>query len=867
MATISEGIWLESSALGIEPMAVQSLEGFDELNRIYRFGLHLELPAGSLAPDELSRILESPATIVFVEREHELNRFSGIISELSARPDVEHTQVALDLELVPRLWLLRQQRGSEIFLGRSVPEVVSDKLIANGLVPGRDFSFALREDYAIREFIAQYEETDLDFIDRLCEHAGIIRMFEQRDGAEAIVFTDQQRLFRDVQRSGIKVRHRADHPAAWSVQTKLQRLPRELQAHDYNYRTPRLGLRETEPSRRPVANGGWTEFGGHAKTVAETKREATVRAEEWGARQHVVEAHSSEASLRAGGVVHLTDALLSQQDLVMTRVDFVFEGDRGGGQQHGWLNRISAIPQGTPFRPARVTPVPRVPGLMNAVVDGEIRGDYAELDDHGRYHLRMAYDRSGRTDLGATHPVRMMQPHAGAHYGMHFPLRPGTEVLVGFVNADPDRPVIVGTAPNPVTTSPVVQLNQTQNVLRTGSNNEMVIEDLKGIERIRLHTPYKTTTLQLGSVEEPEEGVFVTTEANVSTAARGSHNVMTERHTTVAESSTAMLGKSAVILAGMIGVTAGSERGFDKPSSLSLRQLESDLQRISRSPADRTEEDRAAPSALPESDEPDGGDGGLQSGVSEQAAVRADDSALALVRAASEQTDLGLDSARGRAQGEALGEPLDPSAIIASDRTAAVIGRDIALVFGDRCAALSSHDTASVMGRCVTQLKSPGTVEVAAGKQLDITTAGELDVAAKTARIVAGYYPEAEAPPLDDGVSLGIMARRDLRVHSVEDCILVCAKKNLIGSAHSGDVRLTAQKTVALKGGAIVGSAGSISLDAKTIKAKASGDIEVTAGGDVKVKAANVTIEAGTIRLVGTVLVEGDLFVSGDSNL
>src|SRR4029079_9294314 len=110
------------------------------------------------------------------------------------------------------------------------------------------------------------------------------------------------------------------------------------------------------------------------------------------------------------------------------------------------------------------------------------------------------------------------QPHAGANYGMHFPLRPGTEVLVGFVNGDPDRPVIVGSAPNPVTVSPVERRNQTQNVLRTGSNNEMVIEDEHSKKRIRIHTPHKTTTVQLGSVEYPEEGSLTTTEASISEA-------------------------------------------------------------------------------------------------------------------------------------------------------------------------------------------------------------------------------------------------------------------------------------------------------------------------------------------------------------
>lgn len=805
-------------------------------------------------------MLDAPAHLSCVERGNELNRYSGIISQLSVRPDVEHERWTLEAELVPRLWLLGQQRQSEIFLERSVPEIVGEKLLSHGLVPEQDFTMLLRSHYPRREFVAQYEETDLAFVLRLCEHAGIVFFFEEEDDRERLVFVDHNDRYRDVRRASLPVRQRADHPAAWNVQTVLRRVPREAQVHDYNYRTPLLALKELLPIQRPAMNGGWTEFGPHAKTIGEARHLATVRSEEWQARHHVVRGATTEASVRAGGIIHLTDAAASEQRVLLTSVEYSFRARPdapGASSVSGWENQFSSIPAAVAFRPPRETPLPRVPGLVNAVVDGAIRGEYAELDEQGRYHLRMAYDRSGRTDLGATHPVRMMQPHSGAYYGIHFPLRPGAEVLVGFVNADPDRPVIVGAAPNPITSTPVAQPNQTQNVLRTGSNNEIVIEDLKGTERFRIHTPHKETTLQLGAVEEPEEGVFMTTEAHVSAASRRSNNVMTDRHTTIARTTTALLGESAVIVAGLPGVTQATEKGFNDPASLSVQSVEADLARL----ASLSPETLAAPSGA------EGGGGGLQSSIASASADRANESVLALTRAASEATDDALAKSKGRSSGEPMGTPAHPAAIIASERTAALVGRDAALIFADRAATLSSNDTASVVGREVALLKSPGTVEVAGTKTVGVTSAGELDIAANTARIVAGYYPEAEAPPLDGTVSLGVMSKHDLRIHSIEDCILICAKKNLIGSAHDGDVKLTAENTVALKGGSITGSAGTISLDSDETKIKASGDIDVEAGGTVTIKAATVEVHAGLIRLVGTVMVDGDFFVRGDSNL
>ena len=165
-------------------------------------------------------------------------------------------------------------------------------------------------------------------------------------------------------------------------------------------------------------------------------------------------------------------------------------------------------------------------------------------------------------------------------------------------------------------------------------------------------------------------------------------------------------------------------------------------------------------------------------------------------------------------------------------------------------------------------VKSAGDVEIAGARSVHLTTSGELDMAAHTARLVAGYYPEAEAPKLDEGTSLGVMARKDLRVHSVEDCILLCANKNLIGSAHEADVRFHAKKTILLQGGSIQGSAGAISFDSSgDVKVAAGGSVKVNADGEVTVDASSVTITASTIRLVGTVLVEGDLFCTGSSNL
>lgn len=857
---------VESSALVGRPLEVLSLAGREVLGEPFRYDLTVLLPLGGLAPEDAAKLFEVPIQLRFVEDGAALRELFGQVSDLVLEHDPESTRTVLSLTVVPRLQELARRRQNELFLERTLPEVVCAKLEAIGLERDRDYAVELVERYPAREIVVQHDETDLAFIHRLCEHVGITLLFEHANGRDMVVLSDTPSSFHPIRNPRLPLRHKREHPAAWGVTTHLHRVPAEVLVRDYNYRAPTTPMNELSPTATRGAAGLVVDLGPHVKTPDEAKLLSRVRAEELAAGHCRVRGTTSEMSLRAGGLITLTGPG-EDRELLVTEAELVYSRQAEAGATSSWESRFWAIPAEQRFRPARKTPWPRVPSLAHATVDGAIRGDYAELDEQGRYHLRLATDRSGRTDLGATHPVRMMQPHAGANYGMHFPLRPGAEVLVGFVNGDPDRAIIVGAAPNPTVPSPVALPNQTQNVLRTGSANELVMEDARGIERIRLHTPHAKTTLQLGSTEEAEQGALVTTQANVSLAARLSSNEAALQKTVFTGSSTTLVGQSAVVTAGLPSVFAAAERGLDQPSAISLDALGRDLGALALAPEKRSEQ-----TAAPEEGESDASGGGLWSALGGRLREAAEAAAFEAVRAAARATDGGLQRATGRTSGQALGEPTEPGAVLVAERTGALVGRDVALVYGDRAASLSSFDTASVSGEALAQLKSPAVVEVAGGQATRLTSAGELDAEAALVRVVGGYYPEAEAPPLDAGTSIGVMSRRDLRLLSVEDCILVCAQKNVISTAHTGDMRLRAKKTMSLTAGGITGSAGTITLSSSgNTEVKADGDITVSAGGnvaleaggDLVITAATVTIEAGTIKLVGDVIVDGNLTVNG----
>ena len=146
---------------------------------------------------------------------------------------------------------------------------------------------------------------------------------------------------------------------------------------------------------------------------------------------------------------------------------------------HTYVCEFTAIPFSVTYRPPRTVRWPRIEGLVNAIVDGDSgnRSTAAPLDDAGRYRVLLPFDEAAADGGRASRLVRRVQPSAGAGYGMHFPLHIGTEVAVGHVNGDPDRPMIVGAVPNASTQSPVSGANAPQSRISTGSGLVFELDD------------------------------------------------------------------------------------------------------------------------------------------------------------------------------------------------------------------------------------------------------------------------------------------------------------------------------------------------------------------------------------------------------
>jgi type VI secretion system secreted protein VgrG len=235
----------------------------------------------------------------------------------------------------------------------------------------------------------------------------------------------------------------------------------------------------------PGGNGGGVvEYGGHPSTPAEAEQLALVRAEERRSRQLVYQGKTGTLTLSAGAKLTVTDVPTVSSPSTWLLVEVTHDahaplfGEIAPGDAH-YENTFRAVPEGFTYRPPRVTPRPRVTGVVTGVVqpgpDGEV-GGVAQIDADGRYIVALHLDTAELGAQKSSHPMRMAQPFAGPSYGMHFPLRRGTEVLVAFANGDPDRPLILGALYNAASPNPVVAAGASKHQLRgsTGAMFEFV---------------------------------------------------------------------------------------------------------------------------------------------------------------------------------------------------------------------------------------------------------------------------------------------------------------------------------------------------------------------------------------------------------
>lgn len=509
----NQAITLHSDALPKDTLLVTKLTGHEALSGLFRFELELLCQDKAL---DLEAVLYAPARLGIQVgmalagggQASTMRHVAGVFAEFEQQEEgqgwVKYTAV-----LVPKLWLATRSTRSRIFMDLAIDELIAAVLEGDGLENKVDFTCNLvrqggagkspeRAIYPEREYVVQYEESDWDFLARWLEHEGVWFQFQNGDddpAVEKVVFADAASAYAEspyAAKFAFKPQAStkdgaSDRFAAEEIHTfrcRQTRLPAKVALNDYNWRSPSAEL-ESDAEVRDGGTGVVKEYNDHYKTKEQGDALAKVRAEELACRARWFFGAGSCRTMRPGQCFDLEEHYRDEwnQRYVVTAVRHEAEQmislDSSSVTGVKYANTFEAIPADQEFRPARTAVWPSIKGVMHARVDGEGDGQYAELDEHGRYKLVFPFDehRKDRKPGRASRWVRMAQPYAGRGAGMHFPLLKGAEVLVTHVDGDPDRPVISGAVPNPEHESPTTGDNRSRNTLRTHSGNVLMIDD------------------------------------------------------------------------------------------------------------------------------------------------------------------------------------------------------------------------------------------------------------------------------------------------------------------------------------------------------------------------------------------------------
>jgi len=515
---------IHSSALPMGTRVV-GFRGAEGISRLYAFEIHVTLGPDAADAFELSSAVGAKGTLVLDRQDGGPPfAFHGVFSEVSLVHHDPDGRALVRAVLVPRLWRLTQTQHSRIFTGLSISDIIKKTLDDGGLTSA-DYRLQLSREYPVEEHVCQYRESHFDFFSRWMEREGLYYFFEQGDDGEKLIIADSKSAHDDLAPTPVRffALSGADASAGECLQTFVCRhraLPASVRFKDYDYAKPALDV----SGSAPVSKAGLGEISVHGArffTPEAGKRLAQLRAEEILSREQVFTASGTAFYLRAGYTFALQDHPRSGFDAKYLVIEVEHYGNQAASTPDSkrltglaidetYHVDVTAIPATVQFRAEARTTWPRIYGTEHGIVDGEADSEYAQLDDHGRYAVRFAFDESDLGDGKASTRVRMMQPHGGGTEGWHFPLRKGTEVLFTFLGGDPDRPVIAGVVPNAHTPSPVNKANHTRNVLQTGGRNRIELEDKAGFERITLSTPHKNSMIRMGSPNADHEMILRT---------------------------------------------------------------------------------------------------------------------------------------------------------------------------------------------------------------------------------------------------------------------------------------------------------------------------------------------------------------------
>lgn len=490
--------------LGPHVLLLRGFTGQESLSRLFSF----ELDLLSTDPEiKFENIIGQKVTIRVRLGKDKERYFHGMINRF-VQTGSSVGLVNYRATMAPSLWFLTRTADCRIFQSKKVPDIIQEIFKENGVT---DIKTVLKATYEPREYCVQYRETDFNFVSRLMEQYGIFYFFEHEEKKHTVVLSDDLSAHQPcLEQSKISWNPQGSASLNEDVITGLQWEETfrfgQYAVTDYNFETPSTSLRAEVKTQIEVGGNGKYEiydYPGEYGKKAEGDGIAKIRMQEEEAQYKVMSGSGTARVFTTGYTFTLQDYDARKDvngDYVLTQVQHVASvgdtyatGAAGGVEKGDYSNSFTCIPAKRPFRSPQMTPKPIVQGPQTAVVVGK-SGEEIWTDKFGRVKVQFHWDRYGKMNESSSCWVRVSQNWAGKQWGGVFVPRIGQEVIVEFLEGDPDRPIITGRVYNVEQMPPyALPANQTQSGVKSnsskggGGSNELRFEDKKGGEEVYLH--------------------------------------------------------------------------------------------------------------------------------------------------------------------------------------------------------------------------------------------------------------------------------------------------------------------------------------------------------------------------------------------
>jgi type VI secretion system secreted protein VgrG len=486
-----------------DEMRVVQFSGTEAMSSPFEFHLKLSCENQSL---DFSDVVGKTALLTLVGES--APRFvHGIVCRFEQVNEL-HRHAIYHASLVPQTWRLRHRHDCRIFQDETTPDILK-KVFEKAGISSDHFKFSLSNTYEPRNYCVQYRESDWAFVSRLMEEDGIFYYFEHHADKHVLVMGDSVSANQPIPggellpfRRPAGVVTEEEHVQRFRFAEEIQ--PGTVSLRDFNFKKPDLSLHAD--GKAPVdADLEVYDYPGEYQhpgegSSAKGKRLAKLRLEEWQASRKVGQGESDCERFCPGSLFTLSEHSRADYNAryLLTSVGHyghqsqVLDEESDGGD-FNYSNNFTCIAEQTPFRPPRTTQRPQIRGVQTAVVVGP-SGEEIYTDEYGRVKVQFHWDRQGQRNERSSCWIRVSQLWAGESWGAMFIPRIGQEVIVDFIEGDPDRPIITGRVYNGANPVPYpLPDEKTKSTIKSNTSlngngyNELRFEDKRDQEQIFIH--------------------------------------------------------------------------------------------------------------------------------------------------------------------------------------------------------------------------------------------------------------------------------------------------------------------------------------------------------------------------------------------